>query len=61
MPCGVRQAVPCVTSLRLVGWTVPAGAACVRRHGYLGSGPPQLVLERLVFVRRRHLEQVQAV
>jgi hypothetical protein len=39
MSCGVRQAVPCAASLRLVGWTVPVGAAHVHCRGYLGSEP----------------------
>ena len=39
MPYGVRRAVPCTASLRLVGWIVPVGVAHVHSHGYLGSDP----------------------
>ena len=43
-----------------MGWAAPRGAAHVVYHGYLGSYPPQLVLERLVFVVQCRLELVQA-
>ena len=60
MSCGARRAVPCTVGLRLVGWTTPGSAAHVVCHGYPGSYPPQLVLERLVSAVQRRLELIRA-
>ena len=60
MSCGMRRAILCTVSLRLVGWTTPGGAAYVVYCGYPGSYPPQLVPERLVFVVQRCLELIRA-
>ena len=48
--------MPCTSSLDLVGWTSPGGAAHVLSYGYRGSYPPKLVPERLVSAEQRHLE-----
>jgi hypothetical protein len=61
MSCGMRRVVLSAASLHLMGWTIPIGAAHAHHHGYLGSGAPQLVPERLVSTWRCHLGQVQAI
>ena len=50
----------CPARLRLLGWDAPRGVAHVVYHGYPGSYPPQLVLERLVPIAQRRLELVRA-
>ena len=50
----------CHARLDLVGWATSDGAAHVVYHGYPGSYPPQLVLERLLPVVQRRLELVRA-
>ena len=59
MACGARRAAPCSARLRLVGWTTPGGVAHVVCRGYLGSYPPQLVLERLASAVQRRLELIR--
>ena len=53
-----HRAESCPTRLHLVGWAALEGAAYVVYHGYPGSYPPQLVLERLVSAVQRCLELV---
>ena len=60
MSYGRRRAALCPARLHLVGWAAPGGVAHVVYHGYLGSYPPQLVLERLVSVVQLRLELVRA-
>ena len=43
-----------------MGWAIPRGVAHVVYHGYPGSYPPQLILERHVPIVQRCLELVQA-